>query len=490
MPAFRALRAHGGITTCCLALALASATPARAGHPVVPQDPVEPQIVSPWDPLMPLLQRIDAYFQAFEVDGVVLDSRWVISATEAARLSVIPQLLGYAELHRALPTPRLREDIVQRADYLSNRFQEFRSGTVFDGMLAYAMLEAFTATGDSAYLERGDEVLAELRGIPDREYILNGGLMAAMAFAKHHRLTGDAESERRVRLALSTLPAYQHPDGSFPHWCAGSRDVHYTAWMANELIWIQRQLDDPAITPTLERMRDFLEQRVSVRGVTSYQAPCPGHSGCTDYYYSIATGCGQDYDTRGFINELGYHALLFDRFRSPRYRPLMEFMDSLEDGGTVPDKWDYPVPPTDPYYPWANADTSVLNTSLMLWSLGSVVTGRMGTPVASARELPAAVRAVVQGAEAPARPRVAPNPARGICSIHFALPRAGEVALEVLDVAGRRVRRVLGGRLEAGEHRVRWDRDDDAGRPCPSGLYFVRLHDGPRSASAPVLVIR
>jgi len=340
---------------------------------------------APHDDLLLLLRRIDTYFQQHEVDGVVLDSRYVLNYTEAARLSVVSQLLAYEELYKVFPTPRLRQDIADRADFLIGIFDQVRSGGVFDGMLGYSFLDAFATTRDPRYLEKGTEVVQELEGL-ESQYILNGGLMAAMTFAKYHQLTGDGEAERLTHEIIATLPPYQHPDGSFPHWCACSRDVHYTDWMATELILIKRMLDDPLIDPMLEKMRSFMEARIYEDGVTRYQEPCNDYPGCVVYYYSIATGCTIDYDTRAFTNELGYSALLFDHFHSPRYLPVMRFLHSLESGGTWADKWDFWATPDDPYYPWTAADTSVVNTSLIFWSLGSVLSGRRERPSPAAWE--------------------------------------------------------------------------------------------------------
>ena len=358
-----------------LATALAS-TPARA-HDVDPGTlcrPRGPRV--PRDPLIPMLHRIDRYFRTHEVDGVVVDARVVLNETEAIRLSVVSQLLGYEELYKVVPKRRFRHDIQDRADYLIDRLELVRSGGVFDGMLGYALLEAYDATGDPRHLAAGKSIVDELKGISHYQYVLNGGLMAAMAFAKYYQLTGDVESGNNAHEVLAGLPPYQHDDGSFPHWCVCSTDIHYTDWMATELILIRRMLDDPLIDPMLARMHTFLSGRIAADGVTSYQQACDNYPGCVVYYYSIATGCDIDYDTRAFTNELGYSALLFEHFKSPQYRDVMTFMHGLEHGGTWADKWDFWPPPEDPYYPWTAADTSVVNTSLLLWSLGSVLVER------------------------------------------------------------------------------------------------------------------
>lgn len=69
----------------------------------------------------------------------------------------------------------------------------------------------------------------------------------------------------------------------------------------------------------------------------------------------------------------------------------------------------------------------------------------------------------------------APNPARETARFKFALPRAGAVTLILIDPAGRVVKRLVGGVLDAGAHDVRWDGLDARGVATSSGLYFARL---------------
>ena len=446
------------------------------------------------DPLLPMLRRIDGYLQRAETGGVVLDWRWVINETEAVRLSVQPQLLGYVELYRWHPTDRIRQDIVDRADYLLARFDQVRSGSVFDGMLGYCFFEAFDVTGDCRYFDAGQAVITELEGMSLGELILNGGLMAAMAFAADYRLTGDVMSEGLARTALGSLPGYHNADGSFPHWCFGSRDISYTDWMAMELILIQRRMDDPVITPLLESMEAFMETRVDTTGNTSYEAPCPDKPGCTIYYWSLASGCDIDYDTRAFTNELGYSALLFDHFHSPKYRDVMRFLGAHEKGGTWADKWDFWPPQSDPYYVWTTADTSVINTSLNFWCLAAALPGRIGgavawgpdegdlAPVPARRARPLAAqgcRGQASVAPAPlALVSAVPNPSRGGFVIRFASGAPAPAAVAIFDAAGRLVRKLEPGPLEVCGNEARWDGRDATGADCGSGLFFARFRQG------------
>ena len=68
-----------------------------------------------------------------------------------------------------------------------------------------------------------------------------------------------------------------------------------------------------------------------------------------------------------------------------------------------------------------------------------------------------------------------PNPFNAGTSIHYVLPEAGEVRLEVYNILGQRVNVLADGRQDAGAHVVRWDGRDDQGRQLSSGIYLCRL---------------
>ncbi len=69
-----------------------------------------------------------------------------------------------------------------------------------------------------------------------------------------------------------------------------------------------------------------------------------------------------------------------------------------------------------------------------------------------------------------------PSPFEQTLGLRYALDRAGGVTLDVLDVSGRRVRRIVDGALQApGLQTAAWDGRDDIGRIAPSGAYVLRL---------------
>jgi hypothetical protein len=447
---------------------------------------------------------MDVYFQGHEADGVTMDSRYPINPSEAIRMSVVCQALGYAELCKAHPCARFRREVADRADYLIAHLDLVRSMTPFDGMLGYSLLEAYAVTGEPRFLAGGQVMMDELMAIPTSECVLNGGLMVAMATADHWKLTGSTAAQQKTHDILAQLGPYQNADGSFPHWCPGSEDIHYTGWMAQELNLIQRLTGDALIEPMLQKMLTFMDGRVDTTGRSSYEGPCPGVPNCTKYYYSRASGCSYDYDTRAWTVEPAYNALLFDRFGSAKYLPTMGFLLTLEDGGTFKDVWDYWPPPSDPEYPWTIADTSVANMSIIFWVLSCVVTERSDIPPAEfvaddgdanpmgglPPPLPHPTPLAAGTATLVELHTTTPNPARGECRVRFALSRAAPVTLAIYDAGGRRVRRLVSGPLEPGEHAVHWDLRDEAGAGCRSGLYFARLQAGGEVRRSRVLVLK
>jgi hypothetical protein len=72
-----------------------------------------------------------------------------------------------------------------------------------------------------------------------------------------------------------------------------------------------------------------------------------------------------------------------------------------------------------------------------------------------------------------------PNPFNNRTIIRFYLPDVGcqpaEVQLDIYDVLGKRVKRLIDERLYPGEHKVTWDGTSNAGDELASGMYFYRL---------------
>jgi hypothetical protein len=85
---------------------------------------------------------------------------------------------------------------------------------------------------------------------------------------------------------------------------------------------------------------------------------------------------------------------------------------------------------------------------------------------------------------------ITPNPFNPSTRIAFDLARDGRVALEVFDVRGRPVRRLLATELSAGRHETTWDGRDDDGNGVASGTYFARLTGAGEVSSRKMLLLK
>jgi hypothetical protein len=85
----------------------------------------------------------------------------------------------------------------------------------------------------------------------------------------------------------------------------------------------------------------------------------------------------------------------------------------------------------------------------------------------------------------------APNPFRSSTIIRYEVAAPTPVRLEIIDLTGRLVRRLIGSEdIEAGLHMLRWDGCDDSGRKVAAGLYFCRLETTGVVRSRRMILIR
>jgi hypothetical protein len=84
---------------------------------------------------------------------------------------------------------------------------------------------------------------------------------------------------------------------------------------------------------------------------------------------------------------------------------------------------------------------------------------------------------------------VAPNPARGSCTFRLNLPSAGLARVQVVDAAGRLVRRLPETWRPAGSYALAWDGRDDSGSPVRAGVYFAQLNAAGQSRNSRVTIV-
>ena len=84
-----------------------------------------------------------------------------------------------------------------------------------------------------------------------------------------------------------------------------------------------------------------------------------------------------------------------------------------------------------------------------------------------------------------------PNPFNPATTIRFRLSKTAHVQVDIVSVDGTRVRRLEGGRRDAGEHAVEWHGETDGGTRSASGVYFYRLVvDGAVSDTARMVLVQ
>jgi hypothetical protein len=140
-------------------------------------------------------------------------------------------------------------------------------------------------------------------------------------------------------------------------------------------------------------------------------------------------------------------------------------------------RWRVRIAAHDPHFaysPWLSVPTS----------LGSMKQFRSGIDPTGVPEIATLVASSLRF------DAVYPNPTEGACRAEFALTQDARVRLEVFDVAGRRVARLLDDVVGAGSRTVSWTGEDRHGRVVANGVYFLRLEADGESAARKVLIRR
>jgi aminopeptidase N len=83
-----------------------------------------------------------------------------------------------------------------------------------------------------------------------------------------------------------------------------------------------------------------------------------------------------------------------------------------------------------------------------------------------------------------------PNPFRQATAIGFSLGDPGRVVMDICDVGGRRVTRLLDRMLPSGPGRIAWDGTDARGRFVAPGIYYCRIHAGEDERTQGILLVR
>jgi hypothetical protein len=79
----------------------------------------------------------------------------------------------------------------------------------------------------------------------------------------------------------------------------------------------------------------------------------------------------------------------------------------------------------------------------------------------------------------------------GALNVSFVIPsRGGPTEISLIDLAGRRVRTLQRGTLEAGRQVIAWDGHDDGGHNVANGVYFLISRSGGQESKLKLVVLR
>jgi hypothetical protein len=71
--------------------------------------------------------------------------------------------------------------------------------------------------------------------------------------------------------------------------------------------------------------------------------------------------------------------------------------------------------------------------------------------------------------------QISHNPSSNRAVLEYQLPAAQKVSINVYDVSGKLIQRLVDTEKQAGTHRVIWNGSDEQGRRVASGIYFVKF---------------
>ncbi|MCX6149510.1 MAG: fibronectin type III domain-containing protein [Ignavibacteriales bacterium] len=83
-----------------------------------------------------------------------------------------------------------------------------------------------------------------------------------------------------------------------------------------------------------------------------------------------------------------------------------------------------------------------------------------------------------------------PNPFNPATTIRFALPEASPVIVKIFNILGKEVKTLVNENMQAGNHLVVWNGDDESGKTLPSGTYIYRITAGNNSQNRKMVLLK
>lgn len=283
---------------------------------------------------------------------------------EVLRLNQLSQTMGYLNLYRSSRYALYRDEALNRVEYFLSLGPTALGNGPRDGMIAYMYLDAYDLFHDGRYLNAGLAIADTCAGLPDKDLVMNGGLMCALGLGAAYRATGSTIYRDASRRVTENTAPKQFPDGAFPHLptLAGGKNIGYTTWMVTEMLLLSEfDPQDPNTDFLMLKSANLISQLIDAQGqlitqtATENYASDPGNENVgygtdTAGLFSVAltmmaTG-RKDLASRSLKNGFSHR------------------MGGVNNGG-YPDVYNptvWPIPNA-----WANGSPSVLRTSLIFW---------------------------------------------------------------------------------------------------------------------------
>ncbi|MBN1466911.1 T9SS type A sorting domain-containing protein [candidate division KSB1 bacterium] len=83
-----------------------------------------------------------------------------------------------------------------------------------------------------------------------------------------------------------------------------------------------------------------------------------------------------------------------------------------------------------------------------------------------------------------------PNPFNSSTAISFRVPQLSHIKIDIIDVNGHLVRRLLDDQLDAGQHKVVWDGRDASGLSAATGVYIYRIESKEYREAKKLLLVK
>ncbi len=83
-----------------------------------------------------------------------------------------------------------------------------------------------------------------------------------------------------------------------------------------------------------------------------------------------------------------------------------------------------------------------------------------------------------------------PNPFNPETSITYSMQKAGNVTLDIFNLKGQKVKSLVNGYQEKGNHTIAWNGTDESGKSVSSGVYFYKMKSGQYTSSRKMILMK